>query len=87
MIGRCHFIHACICHILTSTFISDSFMQIHSKNLQNVYSCENMSVKIFGLILKSNMATIADCLKIIDLQVAMSHWSPYHVFKGGGGGL
>ena len=57
------FVH---CHIFKSTFILHSFIEdIFTKFAENVYGFENMSVKNFVLILKDNMAAIADYSKII----------------------
>ena len=39
-----------------------SFMTISSPDFaENVYGCENISIKNFVLILKNNMAAIVDC--------------------------
>ena len=53
----------CVCHIFKSFIIEVIFI----KFAENVYGCENMSVKTFVLVLKNNMAAIADCSKIIDM--------------------
>ena len=47
--------------------ISFIYEDIFTKFPENVYRCENMPVTIFLLILKNKMASIADCLKIIDM--------------------
>ena len=38
-------------------------LHIFTKFAEHVYDCENMSVKIMVLILKNNMAAIADLLE------------------------
>ena len=43
-------------NLYTSFIFEDIF-----KFVENVYGCEYMSVKNFGLILKNKMATIVDC--------------------------
>ena len=40
---------------------------IFTRFAENVYGSKNMHVKNFVLILKNNMAAMADCMKIIDL--------------------
>ena len=60
--------HVCVCHIFKSSFVSHSVMKISSPNLQRMFmAVKNMSGKITVLILKNNMATIADCFKVIDM--------------------
>ena len=52
------------------TFLNQALFGIYdifTKFAENVYGCENMSVKNFVLILKNNMAAIDDCLTIIDM--------------------
>ena len=46
------------------TFI---YEDIFTKFAENVYGCENLSETNFVLILKNNMAAIANYLKIIDM--------------------
>ena len=61
---------ACMCalsHFLINLYVSFSYEYIFTKFADHVYGCENMSVKIMVLILKNNMAAIADCSKIIDM--------------------
>ena len=45
--------------------ISFTYIDISSTFAGNVYGYENLSVQNFGLILKNNMAAIANCLKIL----------------------
>ena len=45
--------------------ISFIYKDIFTKFAGNVYGYENLSVQTFGFILKNEMATIANCLKII----------------------
>ena len=60
--------HACmrLSHFYINLYTSFIYEDMFTKFAQNASGCENMSVKNV-LILKNNMATIADCLKIIDM--------------------
>ena len=44
------------------------YEDIFTKFAPHAYGSENMSVENFALILKNNMAAIADCFKIIDMS-------------------
>ena len=61
--------HACVhlSHFYINLYISFIDEDVFIKFAENVYGCENMSVKSFRVILKNNMASIPDCLKIIDI--------------------
>ena len=49
--GVCVCVHVCICHIFTQTFISHSFMDISSLDVQRMFmAVKKMSVKKFVLI-------------------------------------
>ena len=62
---------ACVCLHAHCQILNQALYgiyEIYTKFAENVYGCENMSVKNFVLIfLKNNMAAMADCLKIIDM--------------------
>ena len=62
-------VHACVhwSHFKIKLYISFSYEDIFTKFAENVYGCENMSVKNNGTHFKNNMAAIADCSKIIDM--------------------
>ena len=49
--------------------ISFIYGDIFTKFAGNVYGYENLSLKNFSLILKNKMAAIANCLKIINLEI------------------
>ena len=62
--------HACMFAFvifLINLYIAFIYENVFTKFAENVYGCKNMSVTNFVLILKNNMAAIADCLKIIDI--------------------
>ena len=64
----CASFHPSVCPFVTFLHkpnISFIYKDIFIKFARNVYGYENMSVKNFGLILKSTMAAIANYLKII----------------------
>ena len=63
------YVRVCMCAFVTflhQFYSSFNCQYIFTKFAKNVYSCENMSVKKFVLILKNNVAAMAD-LKIIDM--------------------
>ena len=66
--------HACLCmcmcalsYFFTNLYVTFIYEDIFTKFAENVYGCKNMSVTNFVLILKNNMAAIADCLEIIHM--------------------
>ena len=65
----CMGVHACLhlSHLYINLYISFIYEYIFTEFAENVYGYENMSVKKFVLILKNNMAAIANCSKIIDI--------------------
>ena len=62
----CACMHVCICNILKSSFISHSVIKISLPNLQRMFMAVKNSKK-YGSHFKNNMATIADCSKIIPM--------------------
>ena len=60
-------VNACMPHFYINLHNSFIYEDIFTKFAENVYGCEIMSVEKFFLILKSNMATMADCSKIIGM--------------------
>ena len=66
----------CICHILKSNFISHLIIKISSPHFQRIFmAVKTFLKKIMVLIKKNNMATIADCSKIIDNILNLKHCS------------
>ena len=65
MPSTCACVHLLHCYI--NLYISFIYEGIFTKFEENVYGCENLSVKNFVLILKNNMAAIADSSKVIYL--------------------
>ena len=64
----CLCVCACMCtlsHFKIKLYILFSYEYIFTKFAENVYGCENMSVKNDFTSLKKNMAAIANCWKII----------------------
>ena len=74
-------LRACMCvcmHVCVVTFLNQALYGIYdifTKFAENVYGCENMSLKNFVLILKYNMAAIAECSKIIDMFLNFKYCS------------
>ena len=68
---------ACVraCVRLSHFYISLIYKDLFAKFAENVYGCENMSVKNLVLILKNNMAAIAGSLKIIDMFLNLKYYS------------
>ena len=63
-------VSACMCALSYFKFkLNFAFVyeDIFTTCVENVYGCENTSVKNFVPILKNNMAAIADCWKIVDM--------------------
>ena len=62
-------VSACVClsHFYIKLYISSIYEDNFTKFAENIYGCENMSVKKLVLILKNNIAAIADCSKIINM--------------------
>ena len=58
-------VHLLYYHI--NLYISFIYDDIFAKFPENVYGCENMSVQNFVIILKNNIATIAECSEIINM--------------------
>ena len=72
----------CVCAVLACVGLSHFYINLYvsfisedifTRFAENVYGCENMSVKHFALVLKRKMAAIAlICSKVKILQVALS---------------
>ena len=62
-------VHVCL-HVCIVTFLNQALYRsydIFTKFAENVYGCENLSLKNCVLILKNNMAAMGNCSKIIDM--------------------
>ena len=63
--GVCVCVHFSCFYI--NIYVSFIYENIFTKYAEDVYAYENMSVKIFILILKKQMAAIANCSNIISM--------------------
>ena len=62
-------VHACVrlSHFYINLHVSFIYQDIFTKFAENVYVCENMSIKKFCHHFKNNIATMANCSKVIDM--------------------
>ena len=57
----------CVSHFYINPYILFIYEDIFTKFAEDVYDCENMSVKMLYSFKKNNLVTIDDCSKIIDM--------------------